>query len=75
MKFQKIKGITSFDNIPDNAKIGQWYIDGNSNRAQYLGKTKTGTIVMNYKKFNGQIDFPHMQANKLLREFAIKFAK
>lgn len=72
-KFEKIKGINQFDNIPDNAKIGQWFIDNNSVRAQYLGKTKTGTMVMNYKRFKGQIDYPHMLANHYLRNFALKY--
>lgn len=72
-KFEKIKGINQFDNIPDNAKIGQWFIDNNSVRGQYLGKTKTGTIVINYKRFKGQIDYPHMAANRELRAFAIKY--
>lgn len=74
-KYEKIKGINQFDNIPDNAKIGQWFIDNNSIRAQYLGKTKSGVTVLNYKRYNGQIDFPHMIANKVLREFAIKWSK
>jgi len=72
-KYEKIKGINSFDNIPDNTRKGQWFIDNNSIRAQYLGKTKTGTVVMNYKRYMGQIDFPHMLANKSLRGFAIKY--
>lgn len=74
MKFEKIKGVYSFDNIPEDTKIGQWFIDFNSVKAQYLGKTKRGTIVMNYKRFSGQIDFVHMLANKQLRQYAIKFA-
>lgn len=74
-KFEKIKGINSFDNIPDNAKIGQWFIDNNSIRAQYLGFTKSGIRVMNYKRYNGKIDIPHMLANKTLRQFAIKWSK
>jgi hypothetical protein len=72
-KYEKIKGINSFDNIPDNTRKGQWFIDNKSIRAQYLGTTKTGTIVMNYKRYNGQIDYPHMIANKALRGFAIKY--
>ena len=72
-KFEKIKGINHFDDIPDNAKIGQWFIDNGSIRAQYLGKTKSGTVVMNYKRYNGQIDYPHMLANNALRNFAIKY--
>lgn len=73
-KFEKIKGITSFDNIPQNAKPGQWFIDNNSVRGQYLGKTKSGTVVMNCKKYIGKIDMQHMLANHHLRQFAIKFA-
>lgn len=72
-KYEKIKGINQFDNIPDNTRKGQWFIDNNSVRAQYLGKTKTGTVVMNYKRFKGQIDYPHMLANHYLRDFAKRY--
>lgn len=72
-KYEKIKGINSFDNIPDNTRKGQWFIDNNSVRGQYLGKTKSGTVVINYKRFIGQIDFPHMLANHYLRDFAKRY--
>ena len=74
-KFEKIKGIYSFDDIPENAKIGQWFIDNNSIRGQYLGKTKYGTTVINSKRFKGKIDYVHMLANRHCRQFAIKFGK
>ena len=72
-KFEKIKGISSFDNIPSTAKPGQWYIDGQSTRGQYLGRTSAGVTVINYKRFTGQIDQPHMLANKALRGFAKRY--
>jgi len=74
-KFEKIKGIYSFEDIPENTKPGQWFIDNNSIRGQYLGRTKSNTTVINYKKYNGKIDMPHMIANHHLRQFAIKYAK
>lgn len=74
-KYEKIKGINSFDNIPENTRKGQWFIDNNSVRGQYLGRTKQGVTVINYKRFKGQIDIPHMLANKTLRQFAIKWGK
>lgn len=73
-KFEKIKGVYSFNDISEDTKPGQWFIDNNSIRAQYLGRTKH-TIVMNYKKYQGKIDFPHMLANHHLRMFAIKYSK
>lgn len=71
--YEKIKGIYSFENIPENTRKGQWFINNDSIRGQYLGKTNSGTIIINYKKFNGKINLPHMLANKELRKYAIKF--
>ncbi len=72
-KYEKIKGIQSFDNIPENTRKGQWFIDNNSVRGQYLGRTKQGVTVINYKRYIGQIDLPHMLANNALRNFARKY--
>jgi len=49
--------------------VGQWVTVFGA-RGQYLGVSRAGTVVVNYKTSQGERMRDHMRANKPLRQFA-----
>lgn len=49
--------------------LGQWVTVFGS-RGQYLGVSRAGVVVVNYKTSQGERMHDHMKANKPLRQFA-----
>ena len=49
--------------------VGQWVTVFGA-RGQYLGVSRAGTVVVNYKTSQGEKMRDHMRANKPLRQFA-----
>lgn len=70
MKFQTTQFVTlqTLENNPP--KVGQWVaIDGDI-RGQYLGKTRSGVIVVRYQRGKG-FDKIDARNNAALRDFAL----
>jgi hypothetical protein len=50
-------------------RVGQW-VNVFGSRGQYLGITRAGVVVVNYKTSQGEDMKNHIKANKPLRGFA-----
>ena len=52
----------------DGLKVGQWFVNEQNQRGQYMGKTIAGVSVVRWQ--NGKMDTRDIKANKPLRAFA-----
>ena len=69
MKYAATKFVTTAGLQNNPPKPGQWVLIDGTIRGQYLGRTKTGAIVVRYQngKFGSRAD---TKSNHYLRQFA-----
>jgi hypothetical protein len=70
MKYTTTRFVTAASLQSDPPKIGQWVLIDGAIRGQYLGRTKTGAVVVRYQngKFGSLAD---TLSNHYLRQFAV----
>lgn len=57
---------SDLDRVLQTMQPGQWFVLSSGARGQYLGQTKSSTVV---NWVNDKFDKQHAKANKPLREF------